>query len=58
MAEAAPLKAGETSTQLKGLTTGGVKYLSCGYTIVNMATGAFGSYNPPLLFPLTLTKAE
>ena len=58
MAEAAQLGAGENSTQIKGLTSNGVKYLSCGYTIVNMSTGTFGTYNPPLQFPLTLTKAE
>jgi len=56
MAEAAPLKAGESSTKLNGLTTDGIKYLSCGYTIINMANGTFGTYNPPLLFPLTLTR--
>ena len=58
MAEADPLSLGQNTTKLYGLTSGGVKYLSCGYTIVNMATGTFGTYNPPLQFPLTLTKAE
>lgn len=68
MALAAPIEAGKTTTQLLGQhgvytdESNGKKtewdYCKMGYLAWNEMTGAYQTVNPPLRFPITITKAE
>ena len=68
MALAAPIEAGKTSTQLLGQhstytdeSTGKKTewdYCKMGYLAWNEQTGAYQTINPPMRFPITITKVE
>lgn len=68
MALAAPIEAGKTSTQLLGQhstytdeSTGKKTewdYCKMGYLAWNEQTGAYQTINPPMRFPITITKVD
>ena len=68
MAHAEPIANGETITELKGLTGSYIDpetnrktewdYCKMGYLAWNELNGAYQTINPPLRFPITITKVD